>query len=351
VALLRQQGANLDIGKLNLHEFAFGPTGTSSYFGAVKNPVNPLFMAGGSSSGSAAAVAAALLPAALGTDTGGSIRIPSAFCGICGLKPTYDRISRQGVIPLSWTLDHVGPLASSVEDLAVMLDCMSPAGSKNAPLVRQLIRVQRPRARVFCPEGPMWQGLDPDLQSRFETRLEELAIQQSLSINRGPLPEIERIRAAQLVIIGAESANYHWKWLKERPQDYQPDVRERLVARSTYLAVQYIEALRVRSALMQEYHAWFATHGYDAIILPTVPIYPPALDEQEREGFHGEMADIRNLVVWFTSPFNLLGLPAVTIPVAQAPSGFSVSAQIVGDYWEEGKILQIAHSWQNLTPA
>ncbi len=350
VALLRQHGANLDVGKLNLHEFAFGPTGTSSYFGAVKNPVDPRFMAGGSSSGSAAVVAAGLLPAALGTDTGGSIRIPAAFCGVCGLKPTYDRISREGVIPLSWTLDHVGPLAAGVEDLAIMLDGMTGAKGLDA---RSGLNTPRATWRLFWPEGPSWQCLDSELQRRFDSRVEALATQcpVPITITRGPLPEIERIRAAQLVIIGAESANYHWQWLKEQPQNYQPDVRERLMARSTYLAMQYIEAMRERTRLMEAYHAWFDTQGYDAIILPTVPMFPPELETTERPGFNGGMEDIRNLAVWFTSPFNLLGLPAVTIPVDVAHSGFSVNAQIVGDHGQDIKVLQLAHVWETLAGA
>ncbi|PSR38042.1 MAG: amidase [Sulfobacillus thermosulfidooxidans] len=347
VERLRAAGANVDIGKLNLHEFAFGPTSTSSYFGPVRHFDKPDRMAGGSSGGSAVVVGAELLPAALGTDTGGSIRIPAALCGIAGFKPTYDVVSREGVIPLAWTLDHVGPLARSVEDIVLVLEAISHPRTGNIDQMRAKSLI--PPRRIFWPQGPHWEALDGDLNRRFEESVEQwIRLQPGMEVVRGPLPDVDRIRAAQLVIIGAEAANYHWRWLKERPWDYQPDVRERLVSRSTYLAVQYIEALRTRTELMQTYHAWFQKGEYDAIILPTVPVYAPELTVHTLEGYDHEPADIRNLLVWFTSLFNLLGLPAVTIPTALNAEGLAVNVQVVGDYGQDLAILALAHRWQRL---
>lgn len=351
VARLRAAGANVDIGKLNLHEFAFGPTSTSSYFGPVKNPVDSRKMSGGSSGGSAVVVASGLFPAALGTDTGGSVRIPAALCGIAGLKPTYGRVSREGVIPLSWTLDHVGPLARTVEDLALVLNVIAEPPGVSLEWMRSTPLDPSAPLRLFWPQGPQWQALDADLNERFEWAVEQLVRRGRVEIVRGDLPDTGRVRAAQTVIIGAEAANYHWRWLQERPWDYQPDVRKRLVSRSSYLAVQYIEALRARTELVQTYRAWFSAQACDAVIMPSVPVYPPDLDTRTVTGYGGEAADIRNILVWFTSLFNLLGLPAATIPVAVNAGGFAANAQIVGDYWQEEKILRIAKIWQDLVQA
>ncbi len=337
---LRRWGANCDLGKLNLHEFAFGPTSCYSYFGAVRHPLDFGKMAGGSSGGSAVVVATDLMPLALGTDTGGSIRIPAALCGVIGLKPTYDRISRQGVIPLAWTLDHVGPLARSLDDVALFMDLLSPHEHFGEQMA-----LHPPSLRVLVPEGTEGRALDADLQSRFEGALDLLSSLRNVRVDYAPLPEMERIRAAQLVIIGAEASNYHWKWLQERPMDYQTDVRERLMARSSYLAVQYIEGLRARHELIKRYRTLF--NAYDVIILPTVPIYAPDLSTQSVTGYDGQQTDVRNLLVWMTAPFNLLGLPALTLPVGKNPQGFAASAQIVAPWGQEGRILQVAKIWQD----
>ncbi len=339
VQQLRQWGANLDLGKLNLHEFAFGPTSASSYFGPVRNPIDSRKMAGGSSGGSAVAVATGLMPLALGTDTGGSVRIPAALCGVIGLKPTYDRISRNGVIPLSWTLDHVGPLSRNLEDIAVFYDLLFPQEH-----VREQMSAEYGTLNVLIPQGPEGEALDTDLQDRFERAVDAFTRLPGIYLHHAPLPELERIRAAQMVIIGAEAANYHWQWLQERPLEYQPDVRERLIARSTYLAVQYIEGLRARQELMDLYRGVLGT--YDVIVLPTVPIYPPDIDATIVPGYDGQMTDVRNVLLSMTSPFNLLGLPALSVPVGKNNEGFSVSAQIVGNYGQEGRLLQAAKIWQ-----
>ncbi|WP_083630062.1 amidase [Sulfobacillus thermosulfidooxidans] len=344
VSQLRKLGANLDLGKLNLHEFAFGPTSTSSFYGPVRHPLDGSKMAGGSSGGSAVAVATELMPLALGTDTGGSVRIPAALCGIIGLKPTYDRISRQGVIPLSWTLDHVGPMARDVEDIALFLDLLFPEERFQEQMMAPCSSLN-----ILVPSGTLGRAVDQDLQHRFELALERLSMLPGVHIDTSPLPELERIRAAQLVIIGAEAANYHWKWLQERPLDYQEDVRERLMSRASYLAVQYIEGLRARQELQVMYQQ--VLDRYDVMILPTVPIYPPDLTAQEVPGYDGQPIDVRNLLVWMTSPFNLLGLPALTMPVGHNDQGFAASAQIVGNYDQEGKLLQVAKIWQDVLSA
>ncbi|PSR29082.1 MAG: amidase [Sulfobacillus benefaciens] len=340
VQILRQWGANCDLGKLNLHEFAFGPTSTHSFFGPVRHPLDFGKMAGGSSGGSAVAVATGLTFLALGTDTGGSVRIPAALCGVIGLKPTYERISRGGVIPLSWTLDHVGPLTENLDDMAVFMDLLFPQER-----FKEQMALHPHTLKVLVPEGPEGTALDEDLQRRFERALAILSASGEVHIHHASLPEMERIRAAQLVIIGSEAANYHWKWLQERAADYQEDVRERLTARSSYLAVQYIEGLRARQELMEVYGTLL--NDYDVLILPTVPVYPPDLNTTVMTGYDGQQTDIRNLLVWMTAPFNLLGLPALTLPVDKNDEGFAVSAQIVALWGQEGRLLQVAKMWQD----
>lgn len=328
VKLLHHAGANTYLGKLNLHEFAYSPTGTSSQFGAMKNPHDPEKMAGGSSGGSAIAVATGMTAAALGTDTGGSVRIPAAFCGVYGLKPSYGRISARGVIPLSWTLDHVGPIASDLDDLEILWHTLSQKPEKEGTL---------PDTRqILWGTHEIWDTMDPAVTTRFGQAMKQIEERLEVSLRQSRLPRIDEVGASQQVIIGAEAANYHWAWLASRPDDYQEDVRERLTSRAGYLAVQYIEALRRRQELIDFYDNHVFDH-YDFIMTPTVPISPPSLDTVVVNGM-----DVRQVLTGWTSPFNLLGLPALTIPLPPAAQG--IGLQIVGPRFGENGLIAFAHS-------
>lgn len=328
VTRLHQQGANTLLGKLNLHEFAFSPTGTSSYFGAMKNPHNSTRMAGGSSGGSGIAAATGMVVAALGTDTGGSVRIPAAFCGIYGLKPTYDRLSRHGVLPLSWTLDHVGLMADSLDNLAVMSSSMG-VGDPNQDLRAPL---QLNGQRVLWLQDSQWDPIDQDVQKEVRTAIQRL-VGLGADVIPGDLPRAGEIRASQQVILGAEAANYHWAWLQSRPQDYQPDVLERLTTRASYLAIHYIEALRRRQELI-EYYRQTVFQDVALMVSPTVPIRPPQLFVDEVAG-----VDVRQVLTVWTAPFNLLGLPAITLPIGRPEEG--VGLQIVAPWGQENRLLQV----------
>ncbi|MCY0880511.1 MAG: amidase [Firmicutes bacterium] len=342
---LQKAGAVTQLGKLNLHEFAFGPTGVSSYFGPVRHPKDPQRMTGGSSSGSAAAVADGMVVAALGTDTGGSVRIPAALCGVVGLKPTYGRVSRHGVLPLSWTLDHVGPIGQSVSDVAAVYQAIAGPDPKDpTSSTRPVTGLQDDKTysrplRVYWPADPMGAMTDASAQVCIDNARRYLQEDRHCQIERGSLPELDTIQAGQLVIIGAEASAYHWPWLQRCPEKYQPDVRERLQTRSTFLAVQYIEALRMRARLARYYAQWMAS--WDLIVLPTVSITAPKLEETVVRGPGGLQQDVRNVLVANTSPFNFLGLPALTVPVGEDGQGLPVGLQLVGRPFEEERLLQV----------
>jgi aspartyl-tRNA(Asn)/glutamyl-tRNA(Gln) amidotransferase subunit A len=326
VETLHNAGANTFLGKLNLHEFAYGPTATSSHFGTMKNPHDPGKMAGGSSGGSAIAVATGMVASALGTDTGGSVRIPAAFCGIYGLKPSYESISRRGVIPLSWTLDHVGPIARDLDDLELLWRILSHRMNQQA----------RPRInpRVLWIVDKNLDELDILVQQQTIIARDRLGHLSTVEIDIGTLPRGEECRASQQFILGAEAVNYHWAWLKTHGDEYQPDVRDRLLAHSADLAIHYIEALRRRSELIAYYDEAVASR-YDFIITPTVPIAPPTLTTTHLGG-----VDIRQILTSWTAPFNLLGLPAVTLPIS--PAFLGVGLQIVGFRGKELELLAFA---------
>ncbi|NMP22324.1 amidase [Sulfobacillus harzensis] len=304
-ARLRESGANLALGKLNLHEFAYGPTGASSYFGPVGNPYDASRMAGGSSSGSAVAVASGVMAGALGTDTGGSVRIPAAFSGVTGLKPTYGAVSTEGVVPLSWSLDHVGPLARTAADVRLLWEVIHDANGSDDRLP------DRP-LKLFVVDDPNLACYDAGLQQHIEDGIRAIGDEFGASIERGELMEVNQLWLSQSIILGSEALAYHWSTLATNRDAYQPDVAERLVAGGSHLAAEYIAAMRYRQVIQRRYREWL--RAYDALILPTVPIQAPALDTTRVQRPDGRWEDVRATVTRFTNPFNLLGFPALAIP-------------------------------------
>lgn len=324
---LREGGAVYQLGKLNLHEFAYGPTGSSSYFGPVGNPWAPERMAGGSSSGSAAAVASGLMWGALGTDTGGSVRIPAALSGVSGLKPTYGAISTEGVVPLSWSLDHVGPMARTVDDVQSLWSFLTG----RAPVERP-----RRRPRVFWPEGSQMACYDPELDTYLHNGIAQILGSVDAEVTRGPLMDLEEIWLAQSIIIGSEALSYHWESLTDRAGDYQPDVRERLIQGGAHLAVEYLAALRWRQETARRYDAWF--QSYDWMILPTVPVLAPYHTDTAIRNPQGALEDVRAVLTRFTAPFNFLGLPALALPFGQL-QGLPVGIQLVAPRGQDDLLL------------
>ncbi len=332
VKRLRAGGAIL-IGKANLHEFAYGGTGDVSFIGPARNPRNPEHMTGGSSSGSAAAVAGGICPVALGTDTACSIRTPAAHCGIVGLKPTYGRVSTTGVIPLSWSQDHVGPMAASVEDAGLTLGVMSDFEMPDldgAPSGRLTIGVCR---ELF------FDVLDADVR-----RLVERAIGLLGDVREVRLPHIKLSGAVQGLITSSEARAFHHHWMETQSDDYDWSVRNRLEAGLEVSGTEYVHATRLRGMLTQEMYA--ALTGVDVLAMATVATTAPKFGQREAQLENGVVEGVGPLMLRNAAPMNVTGFPAITVPCGNAANGLPVGLQLVALPWQEGPLLQAAHAFE-----
>ena len=345
-ARLKAAGAVI-LGKLNMHEFAYGVTGVNPHYGATANPWDATCISGGSSSGSGAAVAAGMTMGALGTDTGGSVRIPSALCSITGLKPTYGRVSRRGVVPLSWALDHVGPMARSAADAALILKAIAghdpgDETSSKEPIpeyAKLLERRSLEGLRVGVPREHFFDNVDAEVAAAVRgaiSTLEHLGAQAS----EVSLPHIAEAPAAVNAIMLTEALACHRRWLAERPQDYGDDVRGRLEMGLLYPAVSYIEAQRLRTLIVEEWRERVFDR-VDLLAVPTTPVPAPRLEEADLQ--------ITLTLVRFTNPFNLLDVPAVSLPCGFTSGGLPIGLQLVGRWFEEGTVLGAAHAYQQAT--
>jgi len=330
---LKAGGAVL-IGKTNLHEFAYGGTGDVSAYGPARNPHNPEHVTGGSSSGSAAAVAAGICPLALGTDTAGSVRIPAALCGIVGLKATYGLVPTDGVIPLSWSQDHVGPMTTTVRDAALALSVMSDFPFPDLDLHPKRLRVGVCRELFF-------QRLDPEVR-----RLVEAAIQALGDVHEVEIPHIWVAGAAQALITASEARAFHAHWLQSRAGQYHWSVRNRLEAGSEVSGADYVQALRLRRLLIREMSA--ALSGVDVLAMPTEAVAAPKIGQRE---VHVEdtTADTLALLVRNTGPINFTGFPAITLPCGKTSAGLPVGLQLVSPAWQEARLLRIACRFEALS--
>jgi aspartyl-tRNA(Asn)/glutamyl-tRNA(Gln) amidotransferase subunit A len=345
VRRLRQAGAVI-LGKNNLHEFAYGGSSLVSFFGDVRNPWDTAHLAGGSSGGSAAAVAAGLCYAAMGTDTAGSIREPAALCGCVGIKPTYGRVSGRGVIPLSWSLDHVGPLAATVGDAATVLQVIAgydplDVCSADVPISDYLsglgngtktLRVGIPRAYF-----------DDDLHDEVRAAVEQaLGVIGTLVANvRNVEIEVPTDRTVQ----AAESFAYHAENVARTPDLYQPETLRRIRSGEKISAVEYIQQRRELDQERRRAQDFFAE--VDLLITPTMPIPAPAIDELKKDPGAlrpAELALLRN-----TRPFNVWGLPAISVPCGFTKTGLPIGLQIAGPHWREDLVLRLAHGYESAT--
>jgi aspartyl-tRNA(Asn)/glutamyl-tRNA(Gln) amidotransferase subunit A len=345
VRRLKNAGAVL-LGKQNLHEFAYGGSSMISYYGEVHNPWNPAHIAGGSSGGSAAAVGAGLGYGAIGSDTAGSIREPAAQCGVVGIKPTYGRVSARGVIPLSSSLDHIGPIARTVSDVAVLLqaiagfDAEDPNGV-DTPVPDYLAALQvAPRpSRIGIPRKFFYEGLDTEVAS---------AVERALNVLKNLGCEIREInldvptdRTLQL----AESYAYHRDFVARSPELYQPETLRRIRSGEKISVAQVEIARRDLAKARSEIQNIFT--DLDFIVTPAVPIPAPLIADLKQ---NPDMLRPRELVLLRnTRPFNVWRLPAISVPCGFTSAGLPIGLQIAGPAWSEGALLQLAYAYEQAT--
>ena len=338
VTRLKQAGAVL-VGTLNMDEYACGFTTENSHYGVTLNPHDQTRLAGGSSGGSAAAVAAGLVPLTLGSDTNGSIRIPAALCGVYGFKPTYGRLSRAGTVLFSSSLDHIGPLARSVRDLATVFDLLQGEEPQESICTKRppqpcLPQLNRGLAdlRIALADDYFTQGAEPEALEAVELVAKALGVQERVS-----LPESARTRVAA-IITAAERASEHLQNLRSRPGDFDPATRDFFLAGALIPASWYIEAQRFRSWYRARLQEIFQT--VDIILAPTTPCVAPIVG-QEQMVIAGSEIRVRDYLGCFTRPFSFIGLPVLSVPL-QRQDALPAGVQIVAAPYNESLILRVA---------
>ena len=345
VQKIRNAGAQI-IGKTNTHEIALGVTNNNPHFGACRNPWDITRTPGGSSGGSAVAVATGMALAALGTDTGGSIRIPASLCGVVGLKPSYGRVSLRGILPLSWNLDHAGPLTRNVEDAALMLqvicgyDQLDPASLKTLPgdYISHLGDGISGR-KIALAVGSFIDESDAEvLEAVYKsTRILE---KQGAIITEVNMDFLREAALANGIMTQADGAAFHRERMKEHPDWFGADVRLRLETGAAFTSGEYSLARRTQVEATRRFELLF--DEYDALILPTTPIPAPVLE--------GENAIERaRQLTRFTAPFNLSGLPALSVPCGFTTEGLPIGLQIVSRAWNEAGVLRTGYTFQQAT--
>lgn len=340
VAALRAAGAVL-VGKTATHELACGV-----YTETVRNPWDLSRCCGGSSGGSGAAVAAGEAMAATGSDTGGSIRIPAAVCGIVGIKPTYDLVSRRGVAALSWTLDHIGPLARSVEDAALVLGAMVGPSRDGNGRVWPVPSASLQDVVIGIPQDSVLVRVQPSVRSAFDETCALLA-DAGASLVEVSVPELEESLALEFAIVMAEAASYYNRDLRERSSLIGEGIRTLFQSGAVLPSEDYLHAQRLRSVLCREVARAFADHGLAAVATPTIPLsaYGPGDTEVVIDG---ESEPIIEAVVRTTAPFNLTGLPVVAVPMGLTDEGLPVSVQFAGHAYDERALISIAREYERL---
>src|SRR5258707_2390167 len=344
VRRLKGAGAVL-LGKLNMHEFAYGGSSVISYYGPVHNPWSLDHMAGGSSSGSAVAMAAGLCYGAVGSDTGGSIRQPSAYCGTVGFKPTYGRVSTRGVIPLSWLYDHVGPMTRSVADAAAMLQVLAgydpeDGNSADAPVPDYTAALrQNGPLRIGVPRAYFYEGLHPDIESAMNAALTVIGKLAS------SVRDIEMPASNDTTILRAEAYAYHAENVKKSPELYQPETLKRIRAGEDVTTATYIRARRQVDQYRHTIRKMFET--VDLLITPTTPVPPFTISELLADMYNlrtKEILSLRN-----TRPFNILGLPSISVPCGFTRAGLPIGIQISGAPLAVANVLRLAHAYEQQT--
>jgi len=345
VGRLKDAGAVL-LGKQNLHEFAYGGSSMISHYGEVRNPWDPACIAGGSSGGSAASVAAGLGYAAIGTDTAGSVREPAALCGVVGLKPTYGRVSARGVIPLSPSLDHIGPITRTVSDAAVMLQAIAghdarDRNSADVPVPDYLASLRNglKRARIGVPRKFFYDDLDPEIANAVEQALDTL---RRFASN---LSEIEIDVPTDRTLQTAEAYACHAEFVSRSSELYQPETLRRIRQGEGIGSAQIeqwrLEQEKIRSEIDRVFE------DVDVLVTPTTPVLASTIAELKQ--FPELLRPREILLLRNTRPVNVWGLPAISVPCGFTTAGLPIGLQIVGPHWGEGEVLQLAYAYEQAT--
>ena len=340
------------MGKLQMHEFALGATSVNPHDGPARNPWNPDRITGGSSGGSGAAVAAGQCMAALGSDTGGSIRIPGALCGIVGLKPTFGRVSRHGVYPLSWSLDTVGPMTRAVRDSAIVLNALAghdprDPSSANVPTEDFTDGIEDGLAglRIGIPDDFFYDVISPEVAEAV-CRAAGVLADLGAEVERCSIPALNHALGISSAILVTEAAETVFDKLRDRPEDIGADVRARLRLGAVTPAVDYIKAQRARSA----YNAQLgeAMRRYDLLLAPSVAVGATAIDQEFVE-VAGKRENAPSLMSRLTRPFNLTGQPTISVPCGFTDEGMPIGMQLAGRQWQEATVLRAAHAYEQAT--
>jgi len=343
VRRLKAAGAVL-VGKTNMHEFAFGGTSIVSYFGAVHNPWEPSHIAGGSSGGSAAALAAELCYGALGSDTAGSVRLPASICGIVGLKPTYGLVSIRGVIPLSWSLDHVGPMARTVADTAILLQAIAGYDAQETtseemkvPDYSQALGRKVTSLRIGVPREFFFAELDHEIEAATK---EALSVLGKLTAGiRDVSLAANNMETLRDVVRAAEAYAYHREYVTNTPELYQPLTLKRIRAGADVTTPAYIQGRRDLAQVRRMAGKWL--EAVDVLVTPTIPIPPAAISDPHADDI---LPEVRN-----TSPFDINGWPAISLPCGFTGQGLPIGLQIIGPHGGEAVIFQLAHAYEQAT--
>jgi aspartyl-tRNA(Asn)/glutamyl-tRNA(Gln) amidotransferase subunit A len=341
VARLRAAGA-LIVGTANLHELAFGISSANPHFGHVQNPRHPGYIPGGSSGGSASAVAAELAAVAVGSCTGGSIRLPAACCGIVGFKPTYDAVPREGAFVLCWSLDHIGPMTRSVEDAAIAFEVM--AGLPEHSMLPQSA-ITPPR--IMKPRKFFYDLLEGEVRTAMEAALARFQA-AGAPVGEVDVPGIELAPGIQLITMASEASQANATLLARHPDKLGEDVRLRLETGQFYLAVDYVKAQQLRNQVRQ---AMIDSFGdADVMIIPAMPVLPPKSGTMTME-LGGKTMHVTPLLTRFTSPINFCGFPALSMPCGKSRSGLPVNLQVIGRPGADATVLRVARWCEQILAA
>jgi len=347
-AKLEEAGAVL-VGKTNTHEFAYGPTGDRSHFGPTRNPHDTARISGGSSGGSAVAVAANLLYASLGSDTGGSVRIPAALCGVVGMKPTFGCLSKRGVFPLSWTLDHLGPLTRTVEDNVLFLNVLAgydpedpySASRPAEDFARELRRGVRGGA-IGVPHDFYFEHLEDEVEERLREAIE---VFRSLGaeVREVEVPRLPETLKAQRLTLAADAYAIHEGRLRDEPERFDGEVCERLMDGERLRAYRYAKAQQRKLRAKDEFEG--ALEQVDLLLTPTVPIAATPIDEREVD-IGGYQESVRSAVTRLTGPTNLTGFPSLSVPCGSTASGLPVGVQLIGRPFDEAGLYRFGYAYE-----